>query len=93
MRGSELVVLGSTTHTGTTRASLLPPLEESGPAGRDFKVAFSPERTDAGRSDFSLRTIPKVVAGLRSLRRALALYSVVCDSPVPVTTLEVAEMT
>src|ERR1700676_1708808 len=61
----QLVVLESTTYPGTTRERVAPLLEESGlAAGRDFHLAFSPERVDPGRLDFTLRTTPKVVGGL-----------------------------
>jgi UDP-N-acetyl-D-glucosamine dehydrogenase len=96
LQAGQLVVLESTTYPGTTRERLIPLLEESGlRAGRDFSVAFSPERIDPGRTDFSLRTTPKVVAGFTTecRERAVALYEAVCDTPVPVAALEVAEMT
>ena len=65
LRAGQLVVLESTTYPGTTRERLLPMLEESGlAAGSDFSLAFSPERVDPGRTDFTLRTTPKVVGGL-----------------------------
>ena len=73
----QLVVLESTTYPGTTRERLVPLLEESGlAAGRDFNVAFSPERVDPGRTDYTLRNTPKVVGGLTTacLERAVALY-------------------
>ena len=58
-------MLESTTYPGTTRERLVPLLEESGlAAGRDFHVAFSPERVDPGRTDYTLRNTPKVVGGL-----------------------------
>ena len=64
LREGQLVVLESTTYPGTTRERLVPMLEESGlKAGSDFFVAFSPERIDPGRTDFTLRTTPKVVGG------------------------------
>jgi len=91
----QLVVLESTTYPGTTRERLVPLLEESGlVAGRDFHVAFSPERVDPGRTDHTMRTTPKVVAGLTPacLERALALYREVCDHLVPVSTPETAEL-
>jgi len=91
-----LVVLESTTYPGTTRERLLPILEESGLAGgREFNVAFSPERIDPGRTDHTMRTTPKVVGGLtpRCLERAVELYSKICDQVVPVSSPEVAEMT
>jgi UDP-N-acetyl-D-glucosamine dehydrogenase len=95
LQQGQLVVLESTTYPGTTRERLVPLLEESGlKAGRDFNVAFSPERVDPGRIDFTLRTTPKIVGGLTEecLERALALYREVCDELVPVTTPEAAEL-
>src|SRR3954469_24783328 len=57
LRAGQLVVLESTTYPGTTRERLVPILEESGlVAGEDFNVAFSPERVDPGRTDYTLRT-------------------------------------
>ncbi|MEJ7789935.1 MAG: nucleotide sugar dehydrogenase, partial [Thermoleophilaceae bacterium] len=96
LQQGQLVVLESTTYPGTTRERLAPLLEESGlAAGRDFNLAFSPERIDPGRTDFTLRNTPKVVGGLteKCLERAVALYSEVCDELVPVGTPEVAELT
>jgi UDP-N-acetyl-D-glucosamine dehydrogenase len=91
----QLIVLESTTYPGTTREQLVPLLEESGlAAGRDFNVAFSPERVDPGRTDHTLRTTPKIVGGLTPacLERAVALYSVVCDDIVEVSAPEPAEL-
>src|SRR5207248_4034807 len=91
LQEGQLVVLESTTYPGTTRERLAPLLEESGlAAGRDFNLAFSPERVDPGRTDYALRNTPKVVAGLtpECLRRAVELYSLVCDNLVEVSTLE-----
>ncbi len=73
----------------------MPLLEESGlAAGRDFFAAFSPERIDPGRTDYTLRTTPKVVGGLTGecLRRATELYETVCDEVVQVSTPEAAEL-
>src|SRR5213078_4450668 len=95
IRRGQLVVLESTTYPGTTRDRLLPALEESGlGAGRDFHLAFSPERVDPGRTDFTMRTTPKVVGGLTEAcgDRAEELYGRVCDHVVRVSTPEVAEM-
>jgi UDP-N-acetyl-D-glucosamine dehydrogenase len=91
----QLIVLESTTYPGTTREQLVPLLEESGlAAGRDFNVAFSPERVDPGRTDYTLRTTPKIVGGLTDacLQRAVALYSLVCDDIVEVSSPEPAEL-
>jgi len=96
LQENQLVVLESTTYPGTTRERLAPLLEESGlAAGRDFNLAFSPERIDPGRIDYTLRNTPKVVGGLTNacLERAVALYEHVCDEVVPVTTPEAAELT
>jgi len=96
LQRGQLVVLESTTYPGTTRERLVPLLEESGlAAGVDFNVAFSPERVDPGRTDYTLRTTPKVVGGLtgRCLERALAVYGQVCDHLVPVSSPDAAEMT
>jgi UDP-N-acetyl-D-glucosamine dehydrogenase len=95
IRRGQVVVLESTTFPGTTREHLVPLLEESGlQAGEDFALAFSPERVDPGRTDFTLRTTPKVVGGLTEAcgDRAVALYEEVCDNVVRVSTLEVAEL-
>jgi UDP-N-acetyl-D-glucosamine dehydrogenase len=90
-----LVVIESTTYPGTTRERLLPILEESGlAAGTDFNLAFSPERIDPGRTDYTIRTTPKVVAGLTDAcrARAVTLYREICDELVEVSTLEAAEL-
>ena len=94
LKKGQLVVLESTTYPGTTREELVPLLEAGGlKAGKDFYVAYSPEREDPGRKDFSTRTIPKVVGGLdaASLEVAVACYSEVIDHVVPVSSCEVAE--
>src|SRR3954453_3735129 len=95
LQAGQLVVLESTTYPGTTREQLAPLLEESGlGAGRDFHLAFSPERVDPGRTDYTLRTTPKLIGGLTEAcgDRAEELYGRVCDHVVRVSTPEVAEM-
>jgi UDP-N-acetyl-D-glucosamine dehydrogenase len=95
LQAGQLVVLESTTYPGTTREQLVPLLEESGlKAARDFHLAFSPERVDPGRTDFTLRTTPKVVGGLTDAcrDRAVELYGRVCDTIVAVSSPEVAEL-
>ncbi len=87
----QLVVLESTTYPGTTRERVAPLLEESGlAAGRDFHLAFSPERVDPGRTDFTLRNTPKVIGGLTDAcaeRAEAAVWAGVrprsCASPAP----------
>ncbi len=96
LQAGQLVVLESTTYPGTTRERVAPLLEESGlAAGRDFHLAFSPERVDPGRTDFTLRNTPKVVGGLTEgcAERAEALYGLVCDEVLRVSTPEAAELT
>ena len=96
LQAGQLVVLESTTYPGTTRERLAPILSESGlVAGEDFNLAFSPERVDPGRTDFTLRTTPKVIGGLTPgcCERAAALYGEVCDTLVRVSTPEAAELT
>ena len=95
LQAGQLVVLESTTYPGTTRERMLPILEESGlAAGRDFHLAFSPERVDPGRTDFTLRNTPKVVGGLTEAcaERARELYGLVCEQIVPVSSPEAAEL-
>lgn len=95
LRKGQLVVLESTTYPGTTREVMLPILEEGSglKAGRDFYLAYSPEREDPGRSDYTTRTIPKVVGGYDqvSLEIAVETYRLAIDNPVPVSSCEAAE--
>ena len=96
LQPNQLVVLESTTYPGTTRERVAPLLEESGlAAGRDFHLAFSPERVDPGRTDFTLRNTPKVLGGLTEacVERAEELYGLVCDNLVRVSSPEAAELT
>ncbi len=96
LRADQLVVLESTTYPGTTRERVAPLLEESGlAAGRDFHLAFSPERVDPGRTDFTLRNTPKVLGGLTDTcaERAEQLYGLICDELVRVSSPEAAELT
>lgn len=96
LRTGQLVVLESTTYPGTTREEVAPVLERSGlRAGRDFHLAFSPERVDPGRTDWTTATTPKVIGGLtpECTRRAMDLYGMACETLVPVSGPEVAELT
>jgi UDP-N-acetyl-D-glucosamine dehydrogenase len=97
LQRGQLVVLESTTYPGTTREHLVPLLERHSElkVGEDVNVAFSPERVDPGRTDFTLRNTPKVVGGMTALcgDRAAELYAQVCDEIVRVSTPEAAEMT
>ncbi len=94
LRPGQIVILESTTYPGTTREVVLPILEAGGlKAGRDFFLAFSPEREDPGNPQFSAPTIPKVVGGLDPQSLALAgdLYAKVVVQVVRVSSPEVAE--
>ena len=92
----QLVVLESTTYPGTTRECLQPILESSGlKAGEDFHLAFSPERVDPGRTDWTTRNTPKLVGGLTPActERAAELYRRAVENVVPVSSPEAAELT
>ena len=94
LRPGQLIVLESTTYPGTTRQVVLPILSSGGlEPGRDFFLAFSPEREDPGNPQFSAPTIPKVVGGLEptSLELATAIYGKVVVRVIPVSSPEVAE--
>lgn len=94
LRPGQLIILESTTYPGTTREIVQPLLEDKGQrAGKDFFLAFSPEREDPGNANHSAPNIPKVVGGLdpESLELASALYSQVVSRVVPVSCPEVAE--
>ncbi len=97
LQSGQLVVLESTTYPGTTREQLTPLLErESGlRIGDGLNVAYSPERVDPGRTDFTLRNTPKVVGGITAecLERAEDLYSRICDRIETVSNPEAAELT
>ncbi len=96
LRPGQLVVLESTTYPGTTDGEVLPILEKSGlRCPRDFLLAFSPEREDPGRKNFTTRTIPKVVGGVNppSTEAASALYAAALERVVPVSHSRAAEST
>lgn len=95
MRDDQLFVLESTTYPGTTEELVLPILEEgSRKAGKDFYLAFSPERIDPGNKQYSVRNVPKVVGGItqQCTELACSLYSQIIESIVPVSSTKVAEM-
>jgi UDP-N-acetyl-D-glucosamine dehydrogenase len=96
LRKDQLVVLESTTYPGTTDEEVLPILEKSGlRCPEDFLLAFSPEREDPGRRNFTTKSIPKIVGGVNpeSTKVAAALYAAALDKVVPVSTSRVAEST
>ncbi len=95
LREGQLVILESTTYPGTTDEVLQPMLEANGlKAGKDFFLAFSPERVDPGNGQWTTRSIPKVVGGIDSDSTAVsaALYRQIVDRIVPVSSTRVAEM-
>jgi UDP-N-acetyl-D-glucosamine dehydrogenase len=95
LQPGQLVVLESTTYPGTTREEVAPILEESGlRVGTDFHLAFSPERIDPGRTDWTVRTTPKLVGGLtpECTERARALYAEICETVVVLSSPETAEL-
>lgn len=94
LRRGQLVVLESTTYPGTTEEVVLPILRAGGlEVGRDFFLAYSPEREDPNNGEFTTRTIPKLVGGVTPAcgEVAVALYRMVVDRVVPVATANVAE--
>jgi UDP-N-acetyl-D-glucosamine dehydrogenase len=97
LQRGQLVVLESTTYPGTTRERLVPLLEQESElkVGADVNVAFSPERVDPGRTDYTMRNTPKVVGGVTPActERAAELYGPVCDQVVRVSTPDAAELT
>jgi UDP-N-acetyl-D-glucosamine dehydrogenase len=96
LRRGHLVVLESTTYPGTTREEVLPILESAGlEVGKDFCLAFSPERIDPGREDWTVKTTPKVVGGLTPActEQACELYRRAIDTFFSVSSPEAAELT
>lgn len=96
VKRGQLVILESTTYPGTTRDIMMPLLEKKGlKAGKDFFLAFSPERIDPGNKKYSFVNIPKVVGGVdaKSTELGELLYSRVVDRTIGVSTMETAEVT
>jgi UDP-N-acetyl-D-glucosamine dehydrogenase len=97
LRPGHLVVLESTTYPGTTRDDIKPLLEAGSglTAGEDFHLAFSPERVDPGRVDFTTKNVPKIVGGVNeaSTEAAAALYGAAVDTVHRVSSPEAAELT
>ena len=95
LRKGQLLSLESTTWPGTTKEVLLPYVDRAGlTVGKDFFLAYSPEREDPGNAHFNTQTIPKVVGGITPtcLKAAERLYGLFIDSVVPVSSTEAAEM-
>jgi len=96
LKAGQLVILESTTYPGTTEEVVLPILEESGlTVGKDFYLAFSPERVDPGNKNFGMHNTPKVVGGTTKDCTELAslFYSQFVGQVVPVSSTRAAEMT
>jgi UDP-N-acetyl-D-glucosamine dehydrogenase len=96
LRPGHLVVLESTTYPGTTRDEVLPILAAGGlQVGSDFHLAFSPERVDPGRTDWTTKTTPKIVGGVTDAcsATACALYERALDTVITVSSPEAAELT
>ena len=95
LHAGQLIILESTSYPGTVEEVVQPKLEEAGlRAGRDFFLAFSPERVDPGNTEWTTRNIPKVVGGVddASTRLAAALYEQIVETVVRVSSTRVAEM-
>ena len=95
LRKGQLIILESTTYPGTTDELILPILSKKGlRVGKDFYLAFSPERVDPGNKVFQTRNIPKVVGGItgKCTHMAKLLYEQVCEKVIPVSSTRVAEM-
>jgi UDP-N-acetyl-D-glucosamine dehydrogenase len=96
LRKGQLIVLESTTYPGTTEEEILPILESGGlKVGRDFYLAYSPEREDPGNETYSTAKIPKVVGGVTANCRkvAKAVYDQIVVKTIPVSSARVAEAT
>lgn len=96
LRKGQLIVFESTTYPGTTREYILPILKETGlKVGKDFFLAYSPERIDPGNKHYGISNTPKIVGGITKecLRMAIELYRPVISRIVSVTSTDAAEMT
>ena len=90
-----MIILESTSYPGTTEEIIKPKLEEGGlKAGKDFFLAFSPERIDPGNKLYNTKNIPKVIGGItrKCTEMASLLYSQIMDTVIPVSSTKVAEM-
>ncbi len=94
LRKGQLVVLESTTHPTTTRENVLPVLNATGlTAGKDYYLAFSPEREDPGNPTFEAATIPKLVGGYDEVSGdlSMAMYGQAVVKAIRVSSMEIAE--
>ncbi len=95
LREGQLVILGSTTYPGTTHEFVIPLLEDAGlTIGKDFSLAFAPERIDPANTKFKVKNVPKVVGGETPLCTQLAcqVFGTVFETIVPVSSTQAAEM-
>ena len=95
LKKGQLIVLESTTYPGTTEEIVLPELEKRGlKVGKDFFLAFSPERIDPGNQMFSLKNTPKIIGGTTSncTEMATSLYGSIVERIIPVSSTQAAEM-
>ncbi len=95
LRKGQIIIFESTTYPGTTRELVKPILEKTGlKAGKDFFLAFSPERVDPGNKIYTIRNTPKVVGGITSkcTKLATAVYKLVANKVIPVSNTETAEI-
>ncbi|MFA6142150.1 MAG: nucleotide sugar dehydrogenase [Candidatus Omnitrophota bacterium] len=95
MKRGQIVVLESTTYPGTTEEVMLPVLESAGlREGKDFYLAFSPERIDPGNAKYDTKNTPKIIGGIskKSTEIAKILYEQAIDTVIPVSSSKVAEM-
>ncbi|MBU0606214.1 MAG: nucleotide sugar dehydrogenase [Candidatus Omnitrophica bacterium] len=95
MKSGQIIVLESTTYPGTTEEVMLPILEEDGlKEGKDFYLAFSPERVDPGNAKYDTKNTPKIIGGIskHSTEIAALLYEQALETIVPVSSAKVAEM-
>ena len=95
LRPGQLIILESTTYPGTTEEAVLPQLEETGlMVGKDFYLAFSPERVDPGNVHFNTANTPKIIGGVTEKCTQLAndVYSIVINQVIPVSSPRSAEM-
>jgi len=91
----QLIILESTVYPGATEEIVLPILEKSNlKIGKDFFLAFSPERVDPGRSDWQLHNTPKVIGGVTQscVDHTIELYKMIVERVIPVSSIRVAEM-
>jgi len=95
LRKGQIIILESTTYPGTTDEMLLPELSQSGlTVGKDFYLAFSPERVDPGNKVYRTKDTPKIIGGItpQCTRKAAAYYKKIFDKVVPVSSTKCAEM-